>query len=103
MAFCIRWPENMQFKGCIIDRYIIIRGIEDYSNMFFSYFSMKTYVVTAHQNHLSEMVLMSSNKICFYGEIQTITLKCLNIGTSKTINFPFVPNGKLMIFRCPNI
>ena len=31
------------------------------------------------------------------------TLKCLNIGTPKTINFPFVANGKLMIFRCPNI
>ena len=32
-----------------------------------------------------------------------ITLNCINIGTPKTINFPFVPNGKLMIFRCPNI
>ena len=31
------------------------------------------------------------------------TLKCLSIGTPKTINFPFVPNGKLMVFRCPNI
>ena len=31
------------------------------------------------------------------------TLKCLNIGTPKTFNFPFVPNGKLMIFRCPSI
>ena len=30
------------------------------------------------------------------------TLKCLKIGTPKTINFPFVPNGKLMIFRCPS-
>ena len=29
--------------------------------------------------------------------------KCLSIGTPKTINFPFVPNGKLMVFRCPNI
>ena len=29
------------------------------------------------------------------------TLKCLSIGTPKTINFPFVPNGKLMNFRCP--
>ena len=29
------------------------------------------------------------------------TLKCLNIGTPKTINFPFVPNGKLMIFSVP--
>ena len=27
----------------------------------------------------------------------------LKIGTPKTINFPFVPNGKLMIFRCPSI
>ena len=24
-------------------------------------------------------------------------LKCLSIGTPKTINFPFVPNGKLMV------
>ena len=29
------------------------------------------------------------------------TLKCLSIGTPKTINFPFVPNGKLMVFRVP--
>ena len=26
---------------------------------------------------------------------------CLSIGTPKIINFPFVPNGKLNIFRCP--
>ena len=32
-----------------------------------------------------------------------IALKCLSIGTPKTINFPFVPNGKLMYSRCPNI
>ena len=31
------------------------------------------------------------------------TLKCLSIGTPKSINFPFVPNEKLMDFRCPNI
>ena len=31
------------------------------------------------------------------------TLKCLSIGTPKTINFPFVSNEKLMIFRCSNI
>ena len=30
------------------------------------------------------------------------TLKCLSIGTPKTINFPFVSNGKLMVFRRPN-
>ena len=27
-AFCIKWPENMQFKECIIDRYIIKGLIE---------------------------------------------------------------------------
>ena len=32
-----------------------------------------------------------------------ITRKCLSIGTPKTINFPFVSNGKLIVFRCPNI
>ena len=33
----------------------------------------------------------------------TSTLKCLSIGTPKTINFPFVSNEKLMFFRCPSI
>ena len=28
---------------------------------------------------------------------------CLSIGTPKIINFPFVPNGKLIAFRCPTI
>ena len=36
-------------------------------------------------------------------KVYSCTLKCLNIGTPKVINFPFVSNGKLMIFRCPNI
>ena len=31
------------------------------------------------------------------------TLECLSIGTPETINFPFVTNGKLMVFRCTNI
>ena len=31
------------------------------------------------------------------------TLKCLSIGTPKTTTFPFVPNEKMMVFRCPNI
>ena len=26
---------------------------------------------------------------------------CLNIGTPKTINFPFVPNGKFMVLGVP--
>ena len=32
-----------------------------------------------------------------------ITLKYLSIGTPETINFPFVSNGKIMGFKCPNI
>ena len=28
---------------------------------------------------------------------------CLSIGTPKIINFPIVPNGKFIIFRCPKI
>ena len=31
------------------------------------------------------------------------TLKCLGFGTPKTFNFPFVPNGKLMVCRSPDI
>ena len=31
------------------------------------------------------------------------TLKCLSIGTPKIINFPFVSNGKFMVFMCTNI
>ena len=32
-----------------------------------------------------------------------VTQKCLRIGTPKINHFPFVSNGKLMVFRCPNI
>ena len=28
-AFCIRWPETMQFKGCSIDGYIISEDPND--------------------------------------------------------------------------
>ena len=35
--------------------------------------------------------------------IKQLTLQCLSIGSPKTIHFPFVSNGKLMVFMCPNI
>ena len=41
----------------------------------FSYFSMKTYDVTPHQNRLDETVLKMGHKICFYGEIWLIIPK----------------------------
>ena len=31
------------------------------------------------------------------------TIMCLSIGTPKKINFPFVPDGKLIIFMCPKM
>ena len=31
------------------------------------------------------------------------TIKCRSIGTLKTIDIPYAPNGKLMVFRCPSI
>ena len=31
------------------------------------------------------------------------TLIYLSIGTPISTNFPFVPNGKLMALRCPNL
>ena len=39
----------------------------------------------------------------FWETFSYITLKCLRIGTPKINHFPFVSNGKLMVFRCPNI
>ena len=41
--------------------------------------------------------------MCYYKYLYYNTLKCLSIGTPKTINFPFVSNGKLIVFRCLNI
>ena len=37
----------------------------------------------------------------YRGRKTTMQQQCLNIGTSKTFNFPFVPNGKLMILGVP--
>ena len=31
------------------------------------------------------------------------TLKCLSIGTLKTIDIPHISNGKFMVFRAPDI
>ena len=38
---------------------------------------------------------MKGNKLC--------TVMCLSIVTPKGNNFPFVPNVKLIIFRCPKV
>ena len=43
-----------------------------------------------YYNNLSDLFIIS-------------TVMCLSIGTPKTINFPFVPNFKLIILKCPKI
>ena len=49
-------------------------------------------------------LLMSQKKDPLYQDGGKVyTLKCLSIGTLKTIDFPFVPNGKSMVLRCPNM
>ena len=50
----------------------------------------------------SDVTFNVKNKLCFICKKIDFTLKCLNIGTPKIINFPFVSNGKVMIFMCPN-
>ena len=54
---------------------LIRRGIEDNSKTIFSYFALKTYVVTPQQNRLNKMVLMMGHNICFDEEIQIIIPK----------------------------
>ena len=36
-----------------------------------------------------------------FHQVQGFTLLCLNIGTPKTINFPFWTNGKLIVVGVP--
>ena len=62
------------------------------AQFFFSIYQCLTYV--------SQIPICS---VKFHSDQILNTLKCLSIGTLKTINFPFVSNEKLMVFRCPNI
>ena len=57
----------------------------------------------SNQVKLVKFLSKSSFTLTFTLFPKHATLKCLNIGTPKTINFPFGTNGKLMIFRCSNI
>ena len=55
--------------------------------------------MTPDQNSLDKEVLMRGLNIFLCRH----TLKCLSIGTPKIINFPFVSNGKFMVFTYLNI
>ena len=41
----------------------------------FAYFSIKTYVVGTHWNHLTKAILMSTHKKCFYEKLTKIILE----------------------------
>ena len=53
------------------------------------------------QTCIVELLLIGRHSFCMIDTY--FTLKCLSIGTPKTIYFPFFSNEKLMIFRCLNI
>ena len=45
-----------------------------FSALYFSYFSMKTYVVGTHEKCLSEALLMSTHNVYLHGEIRKIAV-----------------------------
>ena len=59
----------------------------------FTYFEISVVGI----NLVSEISRTDCGQICFGLSVEEYTLKCPSIGTPKTINFPFVPNGKLII------
>ena len=60
--------------------------------------------VTSHLQGLSQHNMQSKPPVNFgtvSGSYVNVPLNCFNIGTSKTINFPFGTNGKLMLLGVP--
>ena len=53
--------------------------------------------------YLQTGLLLANTFGMFWQEVAQTTLQCLSNWTSETIDFPFVPNRELMVFRCPNI
>ena len=51
-----------------------------------------------HHRNTRKLPYQHINQYAITGQC---TLKCLSIGTLKTIDFPFVPNGKLMVLGVP--
>ena len=82
-------------------------GLEDLEFWRFGLFNR---ISDLHTSSCGSAYFMLTVVLMFKGEnlrhdhvLITVTLKCLSIGTPKIINFPFVSNLKLMVFRCPNI
>ena len=59
--------------------------------------------VTRH-TVISPIYFLQMDQTLFISQdIYTHNLMCQSIGAPKIINFPFVPNGKFIVFRCPEI
>ena len=82
--------------------------------MIFISYSLQSGMVTnclllTYKSQCPDIITFKATFLCFFfflsqlPDTNELTLKCLSIGTPKIINFPFVSNGKLMVFRCPNI
>ena len=67
------------------------QGMNDKNIMFYSTIRSTIFVFENRDYRLYKNNVILSNS----------TVMCLSIGTPKIINFPFVPNGRLIIFRCP--
>ena len=63
---------------------------------------VKQYNISRIKSLMQNNKFITDLKIKYEGRCW-VTLKCLSIGTPNLINLPFVSNGKLMVFRCPNI
>ena len=56
-----------------------------------------TFVTSRLLHWITKLVQKGTSLSVFMRFSALYTLKCLSIGTPKTINFPFVPNEKLMV------
>ena len=52
---------------------------------------------------LVSVLALETASTCMFKFFKALTLMCLVLGHLKIINFPFVPNGKFIIFRCSKI
>ena len=62
LAFCIRWPENRQFKICIIYRYtiiVIISIISSLENIIAKLYYVSNFIILATFVHVAELVGLS--------------------------------------------
>ena len=81
----------------LIERYYFLRKL---TLLFFLVYLAFDFMTELKQVNISEELLTMEKNII---SLSSDTLKCLSTETLKAIKFPFVPNGKLIVFRYSNI